>query len=45
MAGRRESCRYETSARNRCVVITFAEAKEIVRAAEEPGWTLGTYVI
>jgi hypothetical protein len=27
------------------VVITFAEAKEIVHAAEEPGWTLGTYVI
>jgi hypothetical protein len=27
------------------VVITFAEAKEIVRATEEPGWTLGTYMI
>jgi hypothetical protein len=27
------------------VVITFAEAKEIVRAAEEPTWTEGTYQI
>jgi len=27
------------------LMITFAEAKEIVRAAEEPTWTLGTYKI
>jgi hypothetical protein len=27
------------------MVITFTEAKAIVRAAEESTWTLGTYVI
>jgi hypothetical protein len=27
------------------VVITFADAKAIVRAAEESTWTLGTYMI
>jgi hypothetical protein len=27
------------------VVITFAQAKEIVRAAEESTWTVGTYQI
>jgi hypothetical protein len=26
-------------------MISFAEATEIVRAAEQPGWTLGTYLI
>ena len=26
-------------------MITFAEAKEIVRAAEEKDWTVGTYMI
>jgi hypothetical protein len=26
-------------------MITFAEAKEIVRAAEEADWTVGTYMI
>ena len=27
------------------MAITFAQAKEIVRAAEEPDWTQGTYQI
>ena len=44
MAGRREGRRVKLPHKSR-LMITFAEAKANVRAAEEADWQLGTYMV